>query len=124
MRRLRVELAGSKSLQAIIFARGGFMKRGIAAILVFLTVLIIFGPGLAWAAGGGEVSEIVVVADTRVVKSGVLKYFADTYNSNLVVFAIWCVVLTAVYGAVLGVVMDLIMSRTGLDLKSRKIVEH
>lgn len=100
------------------------MKRGIAASLVFFTILIILGPGLAWAAGGGEVSEIVVVADTRVVKNGVLKYFADTYNSNLVVFAIWCVVLTAVYGAILGVVMDLIMSRTGLDLKSRKIVEH
>jgi hypothetical protein len=100
------------------------MKRSIAASLVLITLLIILGPGLAWAAGGGEVSEIVVVADTRVVKSGILKYFADTYNSNIVVFAIWCVVLTAVYGAILGVVMDLIMSRTGLDLKSRKIVEH
>ena len=100
------------------------MKRGIAASLVFFTILIILGPGLAWAAGGGEVSEIVVVADTRVVKNGVLKYFADTYNSNIVVFAVWCVVLTAVYGAILGVVMDIIMSRTGLDLKSRKIVEH
>jgi len=100
------------------------MKRSIAASLVFLTVLIILGPGIAWAAGGGDVSEIVVVADTRVVKSGILKYFADTYNSNIFVFAIWCVVLTAVYGAILGVVMDLIMSRTGLDLKSRKIVEH
>ena len=100
------------------------MKRSIATCLVFLTVLIILGPGLAWAAGGGEVSEIVVVADTRVVKSGILKYFADTYNSNIVVFAVWCVVLTAVYGAILGVVMDIIMSRTGLDLKSRKIVEH
>ena len=60
----------------------------------------------------------------RVVKNGILKYFADTYNSNIVVFAIWCVVLTAVYGVILGVVMDLIMSRTGLDLRSRKIVEH
>jgi ABC-type Fe3+ transport system permease subunit len=100
------------------------MKRGIAASLIFITILIILGPGLAWAAGGGDVKEIVVVADTRVVKSGVLKYFADTYNANILVFAIWCVVLTAVYGVILGVVMDLIMSKTGLDLKSRKIVEH
>ena len=100
------------------------MKRSIAASLVFITLLIVFGPVLIWAAGGGEVNEIIVVADTRVVKSGVLKYFADTYNSNIVVFATWSVVLTAVYGVILGVVMDLIMSRTGLDLKSRKIVEH
>lgn len=100
------------------------MKRGIAAGLVFLVGIIVLGPELAWAAGGGEVSEIVVVADTRVIKNSILKYFADTYNSNIVVFAVWAVVLTAVYGVILGVVMDLIMSRTGLDLKSRKIVEH
>ena len=100
------------------------MKKGMAVGLVFLTAFFLLAPCLAWAAGGGDVKEIVVVADTRVVKSGVLKYFADTYNSNIVVFAIWCVVLTAVYGVVLGVVMDLIMSRTGLDLRSRKIVEH
>jgi ABC-type Fe3+ transport system permease subunit len=100
------------------------MKRGIAASLVFLTILILLGPGLVWAAGGGEVKEIVVVADTRVVTNGILKYFADTYNANILVFAIWCVVLTAVYGVILGVLMDWVMSRTGLDLKSRKIVEH
>jgi hypothetical protein len=34
------------------------------------------------------------------------------------------VVLTAVYGCFLGVLMDFLLSRTGLDLKSRKIVEH
>jgi hypothetical protein len=39
-------------------------------------------------------------------------------------FAVWAVVLTAAWGAILGVLMDFIMSRTGLDLKSRKIVEH
>ena len=100
------------------------MKRGIAASLVLMTLLIVLGPGLAWAAGGGDVKEIVVVADTRVVKSGILKYFADTYNANILVFAIWCVVLTAVYGVVLGFLMDWVMSWTGLDLKSRKIVEH
>ena len=100
------------------------MKKGVATGLIFLLSLWMLWPSFIWAAGGGEVSEIIVVADTRVVKSGILKYFADTYNSNIVVFAIWCVVLTAVYGVILGVVMDLIMSRTGLDLKSRKIVEH
>ena len=80
-------------------------------------------PTLALAAGG-PASELVVVADTRVIGSGVLKYFADLYNFNQVLFATWAVILTAAYGCFLGVLMDFIMSRTGLDLKSRKIVEH
>ncbi|MGE4537451.1 MAG: DVU0150 family protein [Desulfovibrio sp.] len=80
-------------------------------------------PALALAAGGGA-SELVVVADTRVITSDVLKYFANLYNFNPVLFAVWAVVLTAGYGCFLGVLMDFIMSRTGLDLKSRKIIEN
>jgi len=108
----------------ILFREGGLMKRGMAAGLVLLMALFTVLPSMAWAAGGGEVAEIVVVADTRLIKSGILKYFADIYNTNILVFAIWSVVLTAVYGVILGFLMDWIMSRTGLDLKSRKIVEH
>jgi hypothetical protein len=37
-------------------------------------------------------------------------------------FAVWTVVLTVIMGCALGFLMDFIMSRTGLDLKSRKIV--
>lgn len=76
-----------------------------------------------WA-GGGAASELVVVADTRVISSGVMRYFANLYNTNTTLFAVWAAALTAVYGCLLGVLMDVIMSRTGLDLKSRKIVEH
>lgn len=100
------------------------MKRGIATGLVILMTLFTIMPSLTWAAGGGEATEIVIVADTRVVHNPVLKYFADIYNSNILVFAVWCVVLTAVYGMALGFLMDWIMSKTGLDLRSRKIVEH
>ena len=49
---------------------------------------------------------------------------AGAYNANILVFAIWCTVLTALYGCFLGFLMDFLMSRTGLDLKSRKILEH
>ncbi|MGA7878850.1 MAG: DVU0150 family protein [Desulfoferrobacter sp.] len=80
-------------------------------------------PAMALAAGGGGASELVVVADTRRI-SGIMKYFANLYNTNILLFAIWAVVLTAAYGCFLGLVMDFFMSRTGLDLKSRKIVEH
>jgi len=85
-------------------------------------------PAVAWA-GGEKASNLVVVADTRMLSDGgfyndFMKYLADAYNSNIVLFAVWCTVLTAAYGAVLGFLMDFLMSRTGLDLKSRKIIEH
>ncbi len=79
-------------------------------------------PGWVWAAGE-KATNLVVVADTRRV-SGVMKYFANLYNTNPWLFAVWAVVLTALWGGILGFIMDRIMLKTGLDLKSRKIVEH
>ncbi len=75
-------------------------------------------------AAGGKASELVVVADTRVLDSGAMLYFADLYNTNILLFAVWAVVLTAGYGCFLGFTMDKLMGLTGLDLSSRKIVEH
>jgi len=80
-------------------------------------------PSLALAAGG-PARDLVVVADTRVLHSGIMKYFANLYNENIMLFAVWAVVLTAVMGSVLGVLMDVIMKSTGLDLTKRKIIEH
>ena len=77
----------------------------------------------AWASGE-KLSEIVVVADTRVLNNPVFRYIADTYNTNLWLFAVWSVVLTALFGALLGFLMDWLMNKTGLDLNSRKIIEH
>lgn len=78
--------------------------------------------GFAWASGE-TATNLVVVADTRRV-SGVLKYIANVYNTDPWLFAVWAVVITAVWGAILGFLMDFIMERSGLDLKSRKILEH
>jgi hypothetical protein len=79
-------------------------------------------PSLARAAEGA--SDLVVVADTRVLK-GFSLYMANLYNENVWMFAVWAVVLTALLGGILGVSMDLIMSRIGLDLgKSGGHVEH
>ncbi len=75
-------------------------------------------------AAGGKASDLVVVADTRVLNNEILLYFANLYNTNIVLFAVWTVVLTAAYGCFHGVTMDKLMSLTGLDLRSRKIVEH
>jgi hypothetical protein len=53
-----------------------------------------------------------------------VRYIADTYNTNLWLFAVWSVVLTALFGAFLGFLMDWLINKTGLDLSSRKIIEH
>ncbi|WP_027176826.1 DVU0150 family protein [Desulfovibrio aminophilus] len=94
-----------------------------AKVLPLILALLAVLPQLVWAAGGGA-SELVVVADTRVVKNVVLHYFADLYNMNMLLNAIWAVVLTAGYGGFLGFLMDFIISRCGLDLTKRSIVEH
>lgn len=96
--------------------RHWFWRGGLLAVLTLL-------PSLAWAAGGGGATDIVVVADTRQL-SGVNFYFSELYNDNITIFAVWAVVLTTGCGAVLGVVMDFIMKRTGIDLTKRSIVEH
>lgn len=106
------------------YINGGAMKKSCLVFFLFFSIIVIPWTDTILAAGGGEASEIVVVADTRVISNGILRYFADVYNSNIVLFAVWSVVLTAAYGGFLGFLMDRIMSRTGLDLKSRKIVEH
>ncbi|MBN2140831.1 MAG: hypothetical protein PHV85_08705 [Desulfovibrionaceae bacterium] len=98
------------------------MRKRIASLFAIGAALNLLLPVLVWA-GGPKAVDLVVVADTRVL-SGVNKYFANLYNTNIFLFAIWAVVLTAVLGCVLGWIMDIIMMRTGLDLKSRKIVEH
>jgi ABC-type Fe3+ transport system permease subunit len=91
------------------------------SILTALSALLLLPKSLL--AAGPTAAPIVVVADTRRV-TGIMKYLSDTYNTNPWLFAVWAVVLTAVFGAFLGFLMDFIMMRTGLDLKSRKIVEH
>ncbi|MBF0529167.1 MAG: hypothetical protein HQK55_07835 [Deltaproteobacteria bacterium] len=93
-----------------------YMTLGLLAALWFI-------PEIAWAAGGGGVAELVLVADTRNL-SGVQLYFANLYNEDIVMFAAWSVILTTGLGCALGVIMDVIMSRIGIDLHKRSLVEH
>ncbi|MGW8185719.1 MAG: DVU0150 family protein [Desulfobacterales bacterium] len=99
------------------------MKNVVTKLLALVTMACLLVPEVLWAAGGGGDAPIVVVADTRVVH-GVMRYFSNLYNTDILLFAVWAVILTAAYGCFLGVVMDKLMGLTGLDLKSRKIVEH
>jgi hypothetical protein len=95
-----------------------FFAGGALCVAVFL-----FLPDLLWA-GGEAATNLVVVADTRRVSLGIVRYIADTYNINPWLFACYAVIFTACYGTFLGFVMDKIMGLTGLDLRSRKILEH
>lgn len=101
---------------------GMTMKKIFSAAIAIAAIDLLI-PALLWASGEAA-SNLVVVADTRRVSSGIVRYIADLYNTNPWLFACWAVVLTALYGFVLGFLMDKIMMRTGLDLKSRKILEH
>ncbi|MEJ5376424.1 MAG: DVU0150 family protein [bacterium] len=100
----------------------GVKNRVLWALGAWSLSLWLLLPDWVWAAGE-KATNLVVVADTRRL-SGIMKYFANLYNTNTLLFAIWAVVLTALWGAILGFLMDFLMQRTGLDLKSRKIVEH
>ena len=98
------------------------MKGPLSRVMTTVISCMFLWPVFAMAAGG-EATNIVVVADTRRV-TGFLKYLSNLYNTDIWMFAVWAVVLTVVLGCALGFLMDFIMERTGLDLKSRKIIEH
>lgn len=99
------------------------IKKHFTKLLTTISALTLLIPAAVWAAGD-KATALIVVADTRRVTSSIERFFADAYNVDPVMFAVYAVILTAVYGMFLGVFMDFLMSKTGLDLTSRKIVEH
>jgi hypothetical protein len=97
--------------------------------IILIVILITMALPAVSFAGGEKASNLVVVADTRVLSDtgpyhSFVKYLANAYNTNIIVFAVWCTALTALYGVSLGLLMDFLMERSGLDLKNRKIIEH
>lgn len=90
------------------------------AVLGMATFLV---PDIVSAAGG-KASMLVVVADNRMVEWSVSRWWVDIYNTDPFMFGVYCVLFTAAMGVTLGIITDQIMKRTGIDLTSRKIVEH
>ena len=74
-------------------------------------------------AAGEKASLLVIVADTRKL-SGWEAWFANLYNESHVYFTIVTVVAIPIIGVLLGLLADLVMSRIGIDLKSRELSEH
>lgn len=78
-----------------------------------------------WVLAAGPAADLlIVVADDRVVKWSFTRFFVHLYNTDPFMFGVWCTIITAALGGGLGLLTDQIMKRTGIDLTSRKIVEH
>jgi hypothetical protein len=99
------------------------MRKFVARVLGFFGATLLLVPDLVRAAGEAA-PPLINVADTRKVDWAGTKFFLDLYNTDPIMFAVWCTILTTFMGVGLGVLTDQIMKRTGIDLSSRKIVEH
>ena len=74
-------------------------------------------------AAGEKASLLVIVADTRKL-SGWEAWFANLYNESHLYFTLVTVVTIPIVGVLLGLLADLVMTRIGIDLKSRELSEH
>ena len=92
-------------------------------MILATTIISVILPDLVQAAGG-PAEMLVVVADSRRVQNSIARYFVDSYNTNPLWFGIECTIITAAMGVSFGLATDFIMKRVGIDLTSRKIVEH
>lgn len=99
------------------------MKAKLSRLWWSLMAMVVLCPGFALAAGGGNEAPIVIVADTRKL-TGVLAWWANLYNESHLQFMLLTIVLIPVTGVVFGVIADLIMSRIGIDLKSKDLPGH
>jgi len=99
------------------------MKRIYYLPLAFLGLACLVIPNPVGAAGPAA-EMLIVVADPRVVDWSFSKFWIDYYNTDPFMFGLWCTIFTAFLGVSLGFITDQIMRHTGLDLSSRKIIEH
>lgn len=83
-----------------------------------VSAALLLAPTLLLAGGGEKQGKLVHVADTRKLK-GFNLYFADLYNTNRLLFTVEVVLITALVGLLLGVLMDFLVSRIGIDLRHR-----
>jgi hypothetical protein len=84
-------------------------------VLLFLAA----GPLLSAAE---TAQAIIIVADSRKFH-GLRLWWANLYNDNHLHFALMTVVLIPAAGVILGTLADVVMSRIGIDLKSRALRE-
>ncbi len=88
--------------------------------LIVMAILLL--PELVLAAGP-KAAPLVMVADTRKF-TGWEAWWTNLYNESHLYFALLTVVLIPIIGLIFGILADLVMSRIGIDLKSRDLAEH
>jgi len=79
-------------------------------------------PALSFGASSAE-SPIVFVADSRGL-TGWRAWCTNLYNENLFYFALLTVILIPVLAVILGSITSYFLARSGINLKSRVLVEH
>ncbi len=98
------------------------MRNRMSKLFAWIGMAVLLLPALAQAAGPPP-ANIVIVADTRKA-TGLLGWWAGLYNESHLYFALLTVLLIPLIGVIFGTLADLIMSRIGIDLKSRELAEH
>jgi len=98
------------------------LPRSGTALATAALFVCVWGPARALAAGAtGE--AIVFVADSRRY-TGLMAWFTNLYNESLAQFTLMTVILVPLLAIVLSTIMGFLLSRTGIDLKSRTVAGH
>jgi hypothetical protein len=91
------------------------LYRGLVVVAMILPAQLIA------AGGGGE--AIIFVADSRRY-TGWQGWFTSLYNESLAQFTLLTVISIPLLALLLSTVMSFLLSKTGIDLKSRAVGGH
>lgn len=98
------------------------MKR-LHTLWITVLGLVLCFPVYALAAGGGKMSNVVIVADTRGL-DGIMLWWAQMYNDSHLYFTILTIIIIPTTGLIFGLIADVVMGFIGIDLKNRELAEH
>lgn len=94
------------------------MRKKIIEIWMLMMTLVILSPLKALADEGQ--AAVVIVADTRKL-TGLMAWWANLYNESHFQFMLLTIIIIPVTGVIFGIIADIIMSRIGIDLKSKEL---
>jgi hypothetical protein len=94
--------------------------RRISAGLTRLALMAILLPAAALAGEGGEM--MVLVADSRRF-SGWQAFWTNLYNESHLYFALLTILIIPTLALTMGRLTDILLSRIGINLKSRVLAE-
>src|SRR5512139_792675 len=98
------------------------MRKLLTRIIGLMAMALVLVPEAVLAAAG-KASPLVIVADTRKF-TGWEAWFTNLYNESHAYFTLLTIVAIPIIGLIFGVLADIVMTRIGLDLKSRELAEH